>query len=56
MLRVERNLNYTFKDRTLLLTALTHPSMVAENKSYSIDNQRLEFLGDAVLELSLIHI
>ena len=37
-------LGYTFHDPSLLARALTHPSMGAE------DNQRLEFLGDAVLQ------
>ena len=37
-------LGYQFKDPALLKRALTHPSMGAE------DNQRLEFLGDAVLQ------
>lgn len=37
-------LGYQFKDPALLRRALTHPSMGAE------DNQRLEFLGDAVLQ------
>jgi ribonuclease-3 len=37
-------LGYTFRDEALLRRALTHPSMGKE------DNQRLEFLGDAVLQ------
>ncbi len=37
-------LGYQFKDPALLKRALTHPSMGGE------DNQRLEFLGDAVLQ------
>ena len=37
-------IGYQFKDQELLRRALTHPSMGAE------DNQRLEFLGDAVLQ------
>jgi len=41
----EKALQYTFQDKQLLLQALTHPSY-GEG-----DNQRLEFLGDAVLEL-----
>ena len=39
-----RALEYTFHDEALLRRALTHPSMGRE------DNQRLEFLGDAVLQ------
>ena len=50
---IEKNLTYRFKDSSLLETALTHPSIVAENKSYIVDNQRLEFLGDAVLQLTV---
>ena len=39
-----KSLGYTFRDEALLRRALTHPSMGRE------DNQRLEFLGDAVLQ------
>ena len=43
---------YTFKDQSLLELALTHPSFSGEmRKSRIHSNQRLEFLGDAVLEL-----
>jgi len=42
---LESALNYHFRDRALLRLALTHPSMGRRH------NQRLEFLGDAVLEL-----
>jgi len=44
MTELEKNLGYTFRDAELLRRALTHPSMGKE------DNQRLEFLGDAVLQ------
>ncbi len=44
MQNLMNNLGYQFKDPALLKRALTHPSMGAE------DNQRLEFLGDAVLQ------
>jgi len=43
---LERDLNYKFVDSTLILEALTHKSY---KKNY--DNERLEFLGDAVLDL-----
>ena len=43
-------LQYQFKDDSLLTTALTHRSSLNEHKG-SISNERLEFLGDAVLEL-----
>ena len=42
--QVMKALGYTFRDEALLRRALTHPS-VGKN-----DNQRLEFLGDAVLQ------
>lgn len=50
---LEENLGYQFQDAALLLFALSHPSIVAESKSHNVDNQRLEFLGDAVLQLVL---
>jgi ribonuclease III len=43
----------TFKNPELLITALTHRSALNERTSTSLDsNERLEFLGDAVLELA----
>ncbi len=47
MQQLMTNIGYTFHNPRLLYQALTHPSM-GEN-----DNQRLEFLGDAVLEFIL---
>ena len=44
MNQLMKNLGYTFRDPSLLKQALTHPSMGGK------DNQRLEFLGDAVLQ------
>lgn len=45
---------YEFKNIELLITALTHRSYVNEHKkSVSGHNERLEFLGDAVLELAV---
>jgi ribonuclease-3 len=47
-------LGFEFKDIQLLVTALTHRSYVNEHKkSVSVHNERLEFLGDAVLELAV---
>jgi ribonuclease-3 len=46
---LEEKLKYQFKQRALLELALTHPSLVRESGSLSEDNQRLEFLGDAIL-------
>lgn len=48
-------LGYTFKDESLLHLALTHPSVLHENGKALHTNQRLEFLGDAVLQLILSH-
>lgn len=48
------HLGFEFKDIQLLITALTHRSYVNEHKkSVTEHNERLEFLGDAVLELSV---
>jgi len=49
-----KNLGFEFKDIDLLITAFTHRSYVNEHrKSVSVHNERLEFLGDAVLELAV---
>ena len=48
---LEHALDYTFKDIDKLKTALTHSSFVNENNDDLEHNERLEFLGDAVLEL-----
>jgi ribonuclease-3 len=53
---LEGKLGYTFKDRSLLEAALTHKSYVNENPHpRRTHNQRLEFLGDAVLGLAVGH-
>ena len=44
--QLEKRLNYTFKNKQLIIEALTHKS---DKKPYN--NERLEFLGDAVLDL-----
>ncbi len=46
-----RQLGYTFSDGRLLVKALTHKSYANEKLKLGEDNQRLEFLGDAVLGL-----
>ncbi len=46
---LEERIGYTFRDPELLRTALTHPSSRDRNCDGDSDNQRLEFLGDAVL-------
>jgi len=50
--KMEERIGYCFKDRKLLLQALTHSSYSNEQKTRRAqDYERLEFLGDAVLEL-----
>ncbi len=49
---LEQKIGIAFRDSNLLLQALTHRSYLNENSSWKFDhNERLEFLGDAVLEL-----
>ena len=50
----EKQIGVTFKDKNLLKQAFTHRSYLNENRDLKIEhNERLEFLGDAVLELSV---
>lgn len=49
---LEQKIGFKFKNKDLLLTALTHRSYLNENPKWHLDhNERMEFLGDAVLEL-----
>jgi len=52
---LQTRLGYTFRDEGLLRLALTHPSVAHESGEPMAHNQRLEFLGDAVLQLILTH-
>jgi ribonuclease III len=67
MLALEERLGYSFQDRDLLVCALTHPSFAHEqvqsrdNNNHEHDTkishyERLEFLGDAVLDLVISHL
>jgi ribonuclease III len=50
-------LDYSFSKTEIIKEALRHSSYVNENKELSLkDNERLEFLGDAVLDLAVSHI
>lgn len=49
--RAEERLGVRFKNKELLREALTHRSYLNENRSVRRHNERLEFLGDAILEL-----
>ena len=48
---LEERIGYHFRNSQLLTEALTHPSVAHEKQRRHFDNQRLEFLGDAVLQL-----
>ena len=50
----ETKIGYVFKDKRLLAQAFTHRSYLNENRAAGLDhNERLEVLGDAVLELAV---
>jgi ribonuclease-3 len=51
----QTRLGYKFHNESLLRVALTHPSVAHEGGGSQPHNQRLEFLGDAVLQLVLTH-
>lgn len=51
MTPLEERIGYKFRNSLLLAEALTHPSLGHEAQHYHFDYQRLEFLGDAVLQL-----
>lgn len=51
MEKLLRNLQYEFRNPSLLVTALTHPSYGSDH--HTPHYQRMEFLGDAVLELAI---
>lgn len=48
---LESRIQYKFRNSLLLAEALTHPSLAYESQRPHFDNQRMEFLGDAVLQL-----
>ncbi len=51
MKQLEKNIGYHFRNKDLLKTAVTHSSYANENRGGMAYNERLEFLGDAVLQL-----
>ncbi|NDY74011.1 ribonuclease III [Desulfobacter hydrogenophilus] len=54
---LEQNLDYRFQSRSFLSNALCHRSYLNENQDIcDADNERLEFLGDAVLGLCVGHL
>ncbi len=51
---LEKRLNVSFNDKSLIVSALTHPSFAGDHPECGFDHyQRLEFLGDSVLSLYL---
>ena len=54
LLSLEKKIDIVFKNKDFLKEALTHRSYLNENPSWGVPhNERLEFLGDAVLELAV---
>lgn len=51
MEKLEEKIGYSFKNKELLLTALTHSSYANEKHDRSLSYERLEFLGDSILGL-----
>ena len=52
MKELESIINYIFRDKNLLLLALTHSSFANEKRNEGLEsNERLEFLGDAILNI-----
>ena len=51
MKELEHIIGYEFKDKSLMLRALSHTSYINEVKSIPESNERLEFLGDSVLSI-----
>ncbi|HKT11188.1 MAG TPA: ribonuclease III [Terriglobia bacterium] len=51
--RLENRIGYKFRNRDLLVEALTHSSYAQEVSSPTRDNELMEFLGDAVLNLAV---
>lgn len=54
--RVERIIGYEFSDKSLLAAALTHQSYINEHGARETSYQRLEFLGDAILDFVVAEI
>lgn len=46
---IERQIGHRFQNRALIISAFTHRSVINEIAEYSESNQRLEFLGDALV-------
>jgi len=53
---LQQRIAYTFREPALLECAMTHPSYLHTHPDIAESNQRLEFLGDAVLQLALTEV
>lgn len=53
---LQARLDYTFRDPLLMRTAMTHSSYLNEAEEPTEDNQRLEYLGDAVLDFTIAEV
>lgn len=47
---LQKKIDFKFKDPKILILALTHRSYLNENRQLKASNERIEFLGDAILE------
>ena len=47
---IESKIGYKFNDKQLLINALTHSSYINENRNSAVSYDRLEFLGDSILD------
>ena len=54
--QLENYLGIQFNDPSLLISSLTHSSYTSETPNVSMNNERLEFLGDAVLDAAISHL
>jgi ribonuclease-3 len=50
---LEKVIGYPIKNKSYFIQALTHRSFLEQNNNYDVSNERLEFLGDSVLSLSV---
>ena len=50
---LEKRIGYRFRQSSLLETALTHSSFANESGGSAVCNERLEFLGDSVLGMTV---
>ena len=54
--QLQQRIAHTFREPSLLMCALTHPSYLHDHADTTESNQRLEFLGDAVWQLALTEV